>query len=296
MSKAALKKWLPLLLLSLCCSCAQAEPPKPLLWKVGDADNHIYLLGSFHALKPEDYPVAPAVDAAFADAETVVFELSPQEMQSPELMQKMLRAAAQPPGRTLEQNLSPRSWQQLQAYTSERGLPLQTFEHFDPWFMALVISSTEMQRTGFDPKQGLDQQLMTRAADAGKPTRGLESVDEQIAALDSMSEEEQRQALTEALDESATMKSELDTLHAQWRAGDDKALFAAMGTKLQHEYPKLYQRIDVDRNNAWLPKIRQMLDQQSGTDTLVVVGSLHLLGPDGLIAKLKAAGYKVERL
>jgi uncharacterized protein YbaP (TraB family) len=36
-------------------------PPRPLLWKVSDQDNDLYLLGSFHALKPSDYPVAPAV-------------------------------------------------------------------------------------------------------------------------------------------------------------------------------------------------------------------------------------------
>jgi uncharacterized protein YbaP (TraB family) len=29
---------------------------------------------------------------------------------------------------------------------------------------------------------------------------------------------------------------------------------------------------------------------------MVVVGSLHLLGPDGLVARLKAAGYVVERV
>jgi hypothetical protein len=35
------------------------HPPKPLLWKVSDGDNDLYLLGSFHALKPSDYPVRP---------------------------------------------------------------------------------------------------------------------------------------------------------------------------------------------------------------------------------------------
>ncbi|MBO8043575.1 TraB/GumN family protein, partial [Pseudomonas aeruginosa] len=30
--------------------------------------------------------------------------------------------------------------------------------------------------------------------------------------------------------------------------------------------------------------------------TLVVVGTLHLLGGDGVVEKLKAKGYKVERV
>jgi hypothetical protein len=39
-----------------------------------------------------------------------------------------------------------------------------------------------------------------------------------------------------------------------------------------------------------------MLDGQSRDDTLVVVGSMHLLGVDGLVSQLKASGYRVERL
>ena len=48
--------------------CAQAEPPRPLLWKVSDGDNSLYLLGSFHLLREGDYPLAASTDAAFEDA------------------------------------------------------------------------------------------------------------------------------------------------------------------------------------------------------------------------------------
>ena len=57
--------------------------PVPLLWKVSDADNSLYLLGSFHLLRKDDYPLAPEVDAAFADAESLLFEIAPSEMASP---------------------------------------------------------------------------------------------------------------------------------------------------------------------------------------------------------------------
>jgi uncharacterized protein YbaP (TraB family) len=69
-----------------------------------------------------------------------------------------------------------------------------------------------------------------------------------------------------------------------------------MGTDMRVHYPQLYQRINVDRNDAWLPKVRAMLDDETSDDALVVVGSLHLLGDDGLVAKLRKAGYTVERV
>lgn len=42
-------------------------PPTPLLWKVSDKDNSIYLLGSFHLLKTDDYPLSSDIDTAFED-------------------------------------------------------------------------------------------------------------------------------------------------------------------------------------------------------------------------------------
>lgn len=283
-------------LLSLCSACAHAEPPKPLLWKVSDADNHVYLLGSFHALKPDDYPLAPSVDAAIADAEKVVFEMSPAELRSPDLAKKMAQAALIGSGKTLEQTLPAPLLGELRTYLDKNGLPAKNLVVFQPWFVSLIISLTEMQRIGYDPKLGLDQQLMDRIAASGKPATGLETGDEQIAALDSMTAAEQQLSLREALDEAADFRTQMDALHAEWRAGDADALFARMGIELRQRYPALYQRIDVDRNQAWLPKIRSMLDQEKHDDALIVVGSLHLLGPDGLVAKLKAAGYRVERV
>jgi len=282
--------------LSCACVAAAPAPPRPLLWKVSDGDNHVYLLGSFHALKADDYPLAASVDAAFADAEAVAFEISPEEMNSPQLPAKLLAAAALSDGKTLQQSMSVRSWTRLQRYADRRSLPLQNYQHFEPWFLSLLISMKEMSLIGYDPKLGLDQVLIRRSAEAGKRTLGLETADQQIAALDSMTAAEQQQSLAESLDEADDFKAQINQLHDYWRAGDDVALDALLAVKFKREYPQLYKRIDVDRNQAWLPKIRRMLDEEKRDDTLVVVGSMHLLGGDGLVSQLKSKGYRVERL
>ena len=275
---------------------AASSPPKPLLWKVSDADNSIYLLGSFHALKPADYPLAPAVDAAFADAETVAFEMSPEEMNSPALGGKLVAAARLPAGQTLKSTMPEAQWQRLEHYATRRGISLDAYQGIEPWFVSMVISLGEMAANGYDPKIGLDQHLMGLAAKANKRTRGLESADDQIAALDSMSPLEQQQTLSETLDEAQDPKGKIDELHDIWRAGDAAKLEDAMAAELQQKYPKLYKRINVDRNQAWLPKLRAMLDDENSDDTLVVVGSLHLVGADGVVNQLKLRGYKVEKL
>lgn len=277
-------------------ACAAQSSPKPLLWKVSDSNNSIYLLGSFHALKPTDYPLAPSVEAAFADAEALAFEVSPEEMTSPDLLGKMISAARLPAGQTLETSMPAASWQRLQDYAQRRGLPLDNFLATEPWFIAMVISLREMVAIGFDPEIGLDRHLSERAAKAGKPTAGLETAEQQIAALDSMTPAEQQQTLSETLDEAQDPQGKIDDLHAIWRRGDALAMEQTMAAELQRKYAKLYKRINVDRNQAWLPKLRAMLDGETSDDTLVVVGSLHLLGPDGLVRQLAGRGYKIERL
>jgi len=283
-------------LLALLTASAAAQPPRPMLWKISDDDNSVYLLGSFHALKASDYPLAPSVDAAFADAETVVFEISPEEMNSPELPKKLLASAMLSDGRTLQQSMSAQSWERLQQYAVKRSLPLQDYQHLEPWFVALLISLKEMALIGYDTKQGLDQHLIARAAEQGKRTRGLETAEQQIAALDSMTTVEQQQSLDESLDAANNFKSKLDQLHEYWRSGNAKALDDMLTVEFKRDYPQLYQRINVERNRAWLPRIRRMLDNENHDETLVVVGSMHLLGVDGLVSQMKSRGYRVERL
>ena len=280
-----------------------AVPPVPLMWKVSDADNELYLLGSFHMLRPGDYPLSKDVDAAFDDAEALAFELSPQELLSPQLGLSMGQAAMRTDGRPLNSQLPEATIARLDAWTAANGKELQrmnlsaeTLQMFEPWFVGLMISITEMNKQGLDPQLGLDMHLIGRAGKASKPMSGLEKGSEQIAVFDGMSQSEQLQFINESLNDAADAKAEIEKLHAAWRRGDQDALWNGMAADMRREYPQLYRRVNVARNDAWVPKLQRMLDDETTDDTLVVVGALHLLGDDGVVEKLRAKGYKVERV
>ncbi len=279
------------------------DPPVPLLWKVSDADNAVYLLGSFHLLKPDDYPLSSDVNDAFADAGSLVFELPPEEMNSPQLALQMMQAALRSDDSRLDGELPPVIAAKLAAWESANapllagmGMTPERLQMFEPWFVGLMISLVEMGKHGLDPKLGLDQHFIAAAGFAHKPTSGFETGAEQIGFLDGMSPVEQRQFLDEALAEASGGEAEIDRLHEAWRNGDADAIWNEMAVDMQSRYPNLYRRINVERNDAWVPKIAAMLDTPGKQDVLVVVGALHLLGDDGVVEKLRAKGYAVERV
>jgi uncharacterized protein len=303
----ALRRFLSALLacvsLAAVAGSAVASPPVPLLWKVSDADNSVYLLGAFHLLKPGDYPLSADVDVAFADSQSLLFEIPPDEMASPTLALHMQQSGLRTDGTQLDDDLDRTLRTQLATWLDANADRLQvagitptSIQKLKPWLAALMISLVEMDKAGLDPSLGLDAHLAAAAKASGKPTGGLETGAQQIAFLDAMDHGEQIQFLGEALDESVNGSDELAKLHAAWRRGDAATLWNGMAEQMKREYPDLFRHIDVERNDAWVPKIRQRLQAPGHDNTLVVVGALHLLGKEGVVEQLRAKGYRVERI
>ena len=281
-------------------SVAMAAPapaaPLPLLWKVSDADNAVYLLGSFHMLKASDYPVSADIEAALAESASVVFEVTPEQLRDPASAQKFMQAAAYGDARTLSSVLPAELHAKLDALLAPQGGSTTQLDGYKPWFVNLSLVLGLSRALGFSPEQGLDQYLMQRAAAAGKATGGLESIDAQLQALDGSPMAEQIAGLADFLDRPQDMPAMLGDMHQAWRAGDVEQLEALTGAEMREKTPETYRKVVVDRNDAWTPQLRAMLDGADTGDTLVVVGALHLLGDDGVVEKLRAHGYAVERI
>jgi uncharacterized protein YbaP (TraB family) len=282
---------------------ASARTPVPLLWKVSDKDNTVYLLGSFHMLRASDYPLSKDIDVAYADAEEVVFEMPPQEILSKELGAQMGMAALRTDGTKLADDLTPALSAQFDAWAQKnasalaaQGMSADRLQMFDMWFVGLAVTIVEASQSGFESEHGMDAHYGKLATQDGKRTAGLESGAQQLAMLDGMTRDQQLQMLAESLNPKDGGKEGIGQLHDLWRKGDADKLWTKMGAEFKAEYPALYKTINVERNDAWVPKIAARLDKPGTDDTLVIVGTLHLLGKDGVVEKLKAKGYKVERV
>ena len=79
------------------------------------------------------------------------------------------------------------------------------------------------------------------------------------------------------------------TAGAGWAAGVERIVLEDVkGDQV------MYERLLVNRNRNWLPRLDALLSRNSRA--FVVVGAAHLVGPDGLLAMFRAKGYKVDQL
>lgn len=266
---------------------------KSFLWKVKSDKGTIYILGSIHYLKRENYPLKKSIQEAFENSRTLVLEIDPQHGTPERAQQVMLDKALYRDGTTLQQNVSPETYQLAEQRARELGIDLLQMSRMKPWFVAFSLTSVKLQKLGFDPNFGLDRVLADQAKNGGKAIRGLETLEFQIGLLDQFSSPEQDSMLRQTLNELDLLDKSLAQVVQSWNSGDARALEQLLLVGMR-EYPEIYEKIVVDRNRRWLPDLVKMVEQ--GENALVVVGAAHLVGKNGLIELLKQRGYTVEQL
>ena len=263
-----------------------------LLWQVEGRHNTVYLLGSVHMLRPGDFPLSPAIETAYQDAEVLVMELDMDDLNPLEVQGLFFRHGTLAPDQTLAEVLGEDNYAKARADAAVLDLDLAMLDRVKPWRAALTVVQLQLARLGFDPQLGLEGHFTRRAAEDDKPIEGLESAEFQVALFDGMSLDRQVELLLKSLGDAATIERDIDQLIGAWRAGQVDRL-AAMQSEAFAEFPALYDALIRRRNAAWTDVLVTLLDKQE--DYLVLVGALHLVGADGVPASLRRRGFEVER-
>ena len=167
-----------------------------------------------------------------------------------------------------------------------------------PFLAGGMLSISEFTRLGYDMNLGVEAYLIAMARESKKPVLELESQLGQINMLNDMPP-----ALQEAFLENAIATLEADKSADQvtgmvnaWQSGDVKLMqdVTADVTKNARMSTELDEVLLYNRHADMLKKIEGYLTDDKAY--FVAVGSLHLVGPRGLIEQLKMKGYKVRQL
>jgi uncharacterized protein YbaP (TraB family) len=263
------------------------------VWKVTHGKNTTYIGGTIHLLKEESFPLPSEYDKAYGLSDKLVFETDIDATQTPEFQQRALGQFLLTDGSKMENHLSPSTFQALKRYLSSKGIPIENFQPLKPAAVALTISVLEFQANGF-LQQGVDQYYTSKAKADGKAQSWLESVDEQLGLITNLGKGEDDQMIKYTLEDLDELPQYLDKLLHSWKSGDLNEMETFMINDMKREAPDMYKAILVDRNNNWIPKITNMLNDKQ--TEFVLVGVAHLAGEDSVLKKLEAKGYKVEKL
>lgn len=266
----------------------------PAAWRIeGPRGGNVTLLGSIHVLRASDYPLPGSIDALFDSADVLVMEVDLDDVDAARDRDSTLRAATFAPGHTLPTVLPPKVYALTEHRARALGLDLRLLQNFEPWFVAVTLLDQGLRNAGFDPERGLEQYLVGRARAARKAIVGLETFEMQIGLFDALPPSSQQAMLLQTLQELDDASAAMNELAAAWRNGQLDTMSRELLADFD-DFPGLYSSLVTQRNAAWVGALERYL--RDGRRYLVVVGALHLVGPDSVIEMLAARGHAAVRL
>ena len=283
-----MRKILSLLLFIISALFAQAQY-NALLWKItgNGLKKPSYLYGTMHT---SDARILRQGDKALPYLEQTkqyAMELDPKESFNIAMLEKVMMGK----GYSLKKMIPEREYKLIDSLVKKStGVSLALFDNISPVFISAIVeadgSGLQKSTTG---ESFLDTYLSEKAAKKKKKVVGIETVDEQIGALNVLSYQEQADLLVDAvhdLEKGADTGGDMVKYYLEQNLDSIAEMDATADMP-----PKLYRALVTDRNKRMAERIGDMAQKQS---TFAAVGALHLPGNEGVITLLREKGYTVE--
>ena len=297
---------------------------KGLFWKVSDENNTVYLLGSIHLSDGSLYPMKKEIIKAFNESEYLVVEAQISEISQEDQLYIQSKVMISD-GTTIKDIISPELYELYAAAYEYFGITPELYDCVKPWAATLelqnmlyVINEADAESAAESvaamASMGVDNYFLFQALLYGKGIIELESVKYQMDMFDSYSTELQVLLLTSVLYQYKTFfeadgseEEQSDSNAAAeyfemmlnlWKSGDDVKFLEILYKDVELEDPLEIEYSDKlwkERDIAMTEKIIIFLNEDEG-DYFVVVGGGHMVGKDGIVARLIEEGFKVERI
>ena len=277
-------------------SCSEGTPA--LLWKVTSENNTSYLFGTMHVADPRVTTLATVVEDAFTESDAIFTELKESEL---ELGVKLAKESRLPEGTRLRDVIPADMYGKINGWAESNKITMDILDSMRPWmvnmFFQMIDARPYMQGVA------LDMQLRYRGLEENKEVGGIETVDEQLAAIAFGGEEEQIKLLGIAIDnmieKSDNEISDIELMLNYYLEGDIDGLWEFANAELldasQLEKDAFDALLTV-RNDNMADRINKRIKANPESVTFYAFGALHFAGPQGVGELLKGMGYEVERV
>lgn len=279
-----LQPWLSgLLLVVLLPTVASAQ----VFWSLSDDEGRQnWLLGTVHSEDARLLEWPEPLIEALLEADRMALELVPDQAMLARLFEAMHSESGH-----LATLLTPDLYAKVETtLVDDYGLDRAAVGRMRPWAVALTLA-TPPARTGMF----MDLMLSLRASGAGLEVLALESIDEQIGFLGSLSVAQQVSLIEHAVAQRDRFAVQFEALITAYLAGDLERLaeladeqMAVIDEAIQIHFREVGL---VDRNRRMLKRARPWLEEGG---LIIAVGALHLPGEHGLLALLRQEGWHLE--
>ncbi len=255
------------------------------VWSMKGERNTVYLAGSVHALPKDDAAFPEQLERAYQAAEVIVLEVDLDDMNPLDAVKFITTNGTLPADQSLEESWAPSPTQRISKLAASLEVPEIVIAKLEPWAAALVLTQFALTKTGFDATsrhRHADHRTRARRWQAHRGTRDRHRPAERLRSI--AASRNRPASCSTPPTTCRKLNEDLQKLIAAWRTGDLRALEKEF-VKERAKSPELYDALLGARNRQWLPKIEALLKEDR--DYLVVVGALHFVGRDGLLALLR---------
>lgn len=279
-----------LLLLAGIMPCA-AQSYKSLLWTIEGKNlrQPAYLYGTMHSKDMRVHDLSDSVYVAIERCSAMALEIITTPKDQLSLMTKVFMRDT-----TLQDLYSASDYEKVNnAVLKKMGAMSWLFktEKIKPLFLVTML--TELAESPADASKQADAPLDSFLQQWGEQNQkkliGIESIDEQIKALDAIPLKEQAQMLLAYINDEQQSDSLEKTMMRYYLDQDlDSLWLFYQSQKGDGLYNQFDQAIIQKRNKIMALRIDSILQKQP---TFIAVGALHLPAQNGLIELLRQKGY-----
>lgn len=268
-------------------SAQKKSSEKSLLWKISGSGltQDSYLFGTMHAKEKAVFNFSENFNKAFNQAETFAMEIALNSDMYTGIFNMMMADE----NYNIHDYLSDAEYTKLDSWLKkEYGFKLKMFEKIKPIFLYVMTNKASV---GMRNEPFLDEYLAKEAEAKGKEVLGLETIEEQVAALDNISLEEQFKMILQSIDHQKKEEKAFEKLLQTYKKQDlDKMLKLIRESSISEA---AYKKLINDRNTTMVERMLPFMKEKS---TFVAVGAGHLPGESGIINLLRKQGFTVEAI
>ncbi|MFF2910782.1 TraB/GumN family protein [Paenibacillus sp. NPDC057934] len=275
----------------------QSENSKGFLWKVENKGNTVYMLGTIHTVDKTIYPLRPEIENAFNAADYLGVEIDFTKIVPDELTKLITDVSEYKDGTTLKDHISAATYNKVQAFLKENGLPENSYDNIKAWYASQQMGTILSAKQDLDEGMGIDMYFMGKAINSKKPIIGLETFESQYDVFNKFSDSLQEKLILQMLDPnslpSSATEMSMDDILKVWKTGDEKNLVKFVDAlRWDDDY---FKGMQTDRNLAMAEKIKGYLNSDKKETYMIALGASHFAGDSGLVTMLEKQGFKVVK-